>query len=386
MANDKRNITMDFIRGISAVLVCCGHLRAVMFVDFVSLESDSVIDRFFYFSTSLGHEAVMVFFVLSGFFVGGSIISKKLKFKFDSYLIARLSRLWTVLIPALIFTLLLDMITRAYFPDILSGEYFFQLNSGPSNGYSASFLTFFSNIAFLQAIYTPVFGSNGPLWSLTNEFWYYITFPLALIAFGAIKISKIKRLVFAIALVVVFYFFAYQVFGGFIIWLFGVVVFIIYQKNVFNFGYWFTGLTLSLFILSLIASKTPVLTSMIIVPSDFVVGLTFSLFLISLRNIEGKQWVKKYFSKISFWLSDISYTLYVIHFPIFILIYGVFYKDRQLMLSKFSILQYAGWLILILILSRGFWMIFEKNTPVVRNLMIRVRNMVVDKKTISKTS
>lgn len=30
---------------------------------------------------------------------------------------------------------------------------------------------------FLQTRFTPVFGSNGPLWSLFNEFWYYVLFP-----------------------------------------------------------------------------------------------------------------------------------------------------------------------------------------------------------------
>lgn len=379
---------MDFIRGISAVIVCCGHLRAVMFVDFADLKSASPIDRAFYFLTSLGHEAVMVFFVLSGFFVGGSVISKKLNFSFNNYLIARLSRLWTVLIPALIFTLIIDLITGAYFPSILLGENIHELSSGPDpkNGYSASLLTFFANITFLQSIHAPVFGSNGPLWSLANEFWYYITFPLAMIAFGAIKMSKFKRLFFAISLAVVFYFFTLKVFGGFIIWLFGTVVFLVYQKKIFNFGYWFTALSLCLFAVSLVASKTPVFASSMIVPSDYLVGFTFSLFLISLRNIESRAWVKKYLAKFSFWLSDISYTLYVIHFPLFLLIYGMFYKDQQVILSPSSLFQYLGWLILVLLLSRVFWMIFEKNTHIVRNFMVRTRNVIVDKLAISKAS
>ena len=40
----------------------------------------------------------------------------------------------------------------------------------------------FSNIFFLQGIYTPTFGTDGALWSLANEFWYYLLFPLGLIA------------------------------------------------------------------------------------------------------------------------------------------------------------------------------------------------------------
>jgi len=38
------------------------------------------------------------------------------------------------------------------------------------------------NLFFLQNILVNCFGTNGPIWSLANEFWYYILFPLALIA------------------------------------------------------------------------------------------------------------------------------------------------------------------------------------------------------------
>jgi peptidoglycan/LPS O-acetylase OafA/YrhL len=39
--------------------------------------------------------------------------------------------------------------------------------------------TFVGNLAFLQTIAVPIFGTNGPMWSLANEFWYYLIFPLA---------------------------------------------------------------------------------------------------------------------------------------------------------------------------------------------------------------
>jgi len=39
-----------------------------------------------------------------------------------------------------------------------------------------------ANVFFLQTITVPVYGSNSPLWSLANEFWYYLLFPLLLLA------------------------------------------------------------------------------------------------------------------------------------------------------------------------------------------------------------
>ena len=377
---------MDFIRGISAVLVCCGHLRAVMFIDFNALQAPTLIDRVFYFLSSLGHEAVMVFFVLSGFFVGGSVLSKRFRFGFDSYLIARLSRLWTVLFPALVFTFLIDLVTGYFYPEILSGDYHAQLVSGPGTEYSSSVLTFISNLAFIQTIYAPVFGTNGPLWSLTNEFWYYITFPLLMIAFGTVKQKKIGRIVAIVGMLIVIYFFTIHLMDGFIIWLLGVLVFLVYSRNKMNYGNWFLISTFGLFIASLVNSKVDLLNEYLPLDTDYVVGLCFSLFLISLRTAENTKWVKKYLSKIAFWLSDISYTLYVIHFPILMIVYGGFYRDDQVQLEASSAFQFIGWLFLLMFISRGFWYVFEKNTHVVRNLMFKFKNYITNQGNIKRSA
>ena len=374
MAISNRNITMDFIRGISAVLVCGGHLRAAMFVDFNGLEQSSILNKTFYFITSLGHEAVMVFFVLSGFFVGGSVLSKRLKFKFDGYLIARLSRLWTVLIPALVFTFLMDLITIHFYPSVLAGDYYSVLISGPKSAtYSASLETFFANITFLQSVYSPVYGSNGPLWSLTYEFWYYIAFPLLTIIFGVVKMSNVKKVIAALILFVITYYFAAHLLLGFIIWMLGVAVYLIYSKDLLKLGYWFTFTSFFIFIASLAYSKAPLSIPGFLHHTDLVVGLAFMLFLISLRNIEKQAWVDKYLSKFSFWLSDLSYTLYVIHFPVLMLLYGHFYKNEQEVLSPTTFIVFLGWLVALIILSRGFWYVFERNTPIIRNLMFKFR-------------
>jgi peptidoglycan/LPS O-acetylase OafA/YrhL len=60
---------------------------------------------------TIGHEAVMVFFVLSGFLVGGSVLKLMSRdlWSWNNYLIKRLTRLWIVLIPALLLGLALDL-------------------------------------------------------------------------------------------------------------------------------------------------------------------------------------------------------------------------------------------------------------------------------------
>lgn len=75
MRIDGRNLWFDLIRGCSALLVCLGHLRNTMFVDYSALIHPNIAIKVFYAVTSLGHQAVMVFFVLSGYFVGGGRVA-----------------------------------------------------------------------------------------------------------------------------------------------------------------------------------------------------------------------------------------------------------------------------------------------------------------------
>lgn len=139
------------------------------------LPSHSWFEKAFYFLTGLGHQSVMIFFVLSGFFIAGSVSAafERDKWSWREYTINRLTRLWVVLLPALIVTLILDQIGMGLTHGAgYDGRYREMVNSGPSLAEPANLgiTTFLGNMAFLQTIATPVFGSNGPLWTLANEF------------------------------------------------------------------------------------------------------------------------------------------------------------------------------------------------------------------------
>ena len=76
------------------------------------------------------------------------------------------------------------------------------------------------NALFLQDILTPTFGSNGPLWSLSYEFWYYVLFPLMLLAVPLGKVNWSTAL-FAIATFMVAFFIGETICLYFLIWLLG---------------------------------------------------------------------------------------------------------------------------------------------------------------------
>jgi len=110
-----------------------------------------------------GHEAVVVFFVLSGYVIAYTREHKDHDWR--HYAVQRLSRLWSVALPAIALTLLLDAWGRwlhpAPYPERASGW-------GPV----------LASVLFVNEFWIEGWaaGSNIPLWSLSYEAGYYLLF------------------------------------------------------------------------------------------------------------------------------------------------------------------------------------------------------------------
>lgn len=137
----------------------------------------------FYLVSGFGHQSVIIFFVLSGYWITGSVVRRADQPRFwTSYLIDRVARLGIVLVPVLLIGAVLDLVgIHAISAEFYAGAT--GANSLPA-GIRQSFtpLIALGNLAFLQKLAVPVLGSNGPLWSLAYEFWYYIFFPALFLA------------------------------------------------------------------------------------------------------------------------------------------------------------------------------------------------------------
>lgn len=160
-----RNYHLDALRGLAALVVVFDHLHQHLFVP---LGSAHGITRILYLDHYFAGVAVMLFFVLSGYLVGGSVVNnaRSGRWSWGNYLVNRFSRLYIVLLPALLWTLLLDTIGNemtlhriVWFasPDCLRDMV--------------------GSAIFLQGVCTAPFGNDGALWSLSYEFWFYILFP-----------------------------------------------------------------------------------------------------------------------------------------------------------------------------------------------------------------
>ncbi|MFT3719910.1 acyltransferase family protein [Pseudorhodoferax sp.] len=112
-----------------------------------------------------GHAAVIVFFVLSGYVVAYAATQRENGPR--DYVLNRLSRLWSVALPALLLTACLDKIGSTLKPELYSAQ-----SLGDPWVALASAALFLGQIWFLDI--TPL--SNEPFWSLPYEFWFYALF------------------------------------------------------------------------------------------------------------------------------------------------------------------------------------------------------------------
>jgi peptidoglycan/LPS O-acetylase OafA/YrhL len=151
------SVFLDLLRVLAALTVFGAHVIQILYANSLWVPS---------------HAMVIVFFVLSGYVIAFSSLGKA-GLTARKYTIARLSRLYSVVIPALLLTLVLLLIgmaiNPAYYRAVLTD-------------YEAA--RFVITGLFLQSVWwrNLVPPDNGPFWSLGYEFWYYVIFGVVLFA------------------------------------------------------------------------------------------------------------------------------------------------------------------------------------------------------------
>lgn len=357
---------LNFARWFSAWLVVAEHTRSLMFRDFSQVTSQNVVSKLFYFVTGFGHEAVMIFFVISGYLVGGKVISRMFdgSFLWKSYLADRFSRLYAVLILALVVGFAFDYVGGNY---INSFGLYDQSFEGQLPVVTRSFKdalglpAFFGNLLFLQTILTPTYGSNGPLWSLAYEFWYYILFPAILGMFCQRKWLRIGCVLLSLVL---FVFLPLVIKVLFCVWVIGALT-SLFTKKVLPF--WLS----LLFALScLFLARIEILTLPFV--DKFLIGISFSLLLNSLllRDIELP------FRKVQEHLADFSFSTYLIHFPLLVILlsagYQYFGVGLRMEFAIESLSMFVGVMVVVLLFCWLFAQVTEARTPVFRRLIYRI--------------
>lgn len=148
---------LDLLRFLAAFAVVLSHARGMIFEKYGALDpgSQGIGTFLFYFIARIGHEGVVIFFVLSGYLVAGKALERMTQGTFVpvDYAIDRITRIWVPLIPAMVLTA------------FLSNHFPAEIPSAP---------VWAGNLFGLQTVLVPNFCENAPLWSLAYEVWFYI--------------------------------------------------------------------------------------------------------------------------------------------------------------------------------------------------------------------
>ncbi len=137
--------------------------------------------------SNYGHTSVIVFFVLSGYVIAH--VTERKENDWVSYSASRASRVYSVVLPALVLTLVLDAVGRHLLPDVYSGYPFDQLLVR-----SLASLLMLNEVWFVSITTL----SNVPYWSITYEFWYYVLFGLVTFLPGRVGLVAAGLLLLAL--------------------------------------------------------------------------------------------------------------------------------------------------------------------------------------------
>jgi len=341
-----RNIGLDIARSIAIIMVLISHSR-FYFVQYTDLQWLS-------FNGFLGVE---LFFVLSGFLIGGIIIKEIVEKPSLSNLLTFYKRRWFRTLP-LYFLMVVIL--------IILGKPFHWTN-----------LFFIQNFNFQHLEFFPV------SWSLSVEEWFYLLIPLFfLLIFSVIKIEGKRKIFISITLMLILlfnYLRYFTVINYNLEWGYGIRNHIFLRMDSILLGVLFAGIKvyykefynklkpLYLYFVSIIGTIICICYYVFALDggkeiiNSSVFGRTFLFSFISLFFVlfvvalEKTNFSNLKFGKIFVFISTTSYSVYLVHHELFM--YSFKFNDKSILWSWFLL---SVSLILTYVISYILYKYYEK--------------------------
>jgi peptidoglycan/LPS O-acetylase OafA/YrhL len=349
---------LDWLRFLAALMVVIGHTRFEHFTyyQYLYIQNKGLWSEALFLIPRFANEAVTVFFVLSGYLVGGKTLERAMNGKFDgfSYAIDRATRIWLPLIPCVIFTLAVTAI----------------------RGEKVNWTEGIGNILALQGVFCEAMLNNGSLWSLSYEIWFYI----AALGFGTLMTRKAgtNPLFSIILLILVFAVFIKLNVTYLFVWAIGSLAFF-YKPSRGHWYLFFLGLLLAICGALLSETKSEIKSFVCNFTISFIdrdycrimlaVGISLMLsVLVQLRpNTSELAIIESWGTKLAAW----SYSLYLIHRPVLRLWSHWFGFQSYNQISSVSIVMYFVKVLSCLVAGWLFWLFFERHTDQLRRFLKR---------------
>lgn len=366
---------LNWMRGLAAVSVLAGHVRGAFFVELPP--GGSALAKLAYLLTGFGHQAVIVFFVLSGFFIGTSVIAttRDGTWSWQRFALRRFTRLYVVLLPALALTAAWDALGLSLFG--MKGIYIGQINAPllalPDLRTTFTVPTLLGNVAFLQELFVPPFGSNTPLWSLSYEFWAYLAFPLLFRAALGTAPAWARAISAAAGVVLL------VVLGGqfpfyFCIWSLGALVALVHNSGAIALRSPIVRITAgALFAAALLVARGRLLHRRLL--EDFVLGVATAVFVAARLAAASAREPARPSTRYARWgdiLAGFSYTLYATHYPVVAFFQTLLVGDHRWVPSPSRILlSIAFGVALVVLYAYPLARLTEARTDLVRRWLER---------------
>ncbi|WP_428487930.1 acyltransferase family protein [Rhodopila sp.] len=147
----RESLYLDLARVFASVAVLLDHTLAVFDLPW---------------APDLGHQAVVIFLVLSGYVIANVAETREATPRM--FLVARFARLWSVLVPAMVLTVICDLIGHKF--GLYQQSYVWSPIDHPLVRLAAA-------LSFLSESWVSIQPfSNFATWSLSIEFWCYMIF------------------------------------------------------------------------------------------------------------------------------------------------------------------------------------------------------------------
>lgn len=308
--SQSTSAALDILRFVLAATVAFGHITNQSFQHTLDGMND------------IGVYCVGTFFILSGFTIRAIGSHSKKEFELRAYLAERISRLISVVAPAIAITIALDTLSFMISPDYYNthwGEY--------TNNSLARILTNLSMTSQVWGMQFTLF-SNSPLWSIGYEAGFYVLWGIYCLA----STSKRHRTAHLIGLVAAAIFYGPNVVFMMLFWLLGVALHDATHTWEKSHGLIFSATMLAL---ALLATASDGAMAELVIANTFnaihinparvtaplVIGclwsvplLHFMLLLTKQKNIHLPERTARNIRQ----LGDSTFPLYLVHFPVFV--------------------------------------------------------------------
>jgi peptidoglycan/LPS O-acetylase OafA/YrhL len=330
---------LDAVRGLAALYVVLHHARFVLWVSQTGYVASGghglgLVVASLSASLIFGHQAVMLFFLISGFCIhyrqaqvlAAGKRSNGGAFSVRAFAWRRLRRLYPMLLVAMALTLFLDHMGMLVDPAFYGGQAAAPTIQASMGVPDYSLPVLIGGLLMQGGLAVPQLGTNVPLWSLSYEAWFYMLYPAllwistrvhAIGMVGVTAILSVLSLLAPTALPVPTWFL--PVLSYWLVWALGALIAEVYVGRIRVRGLrWYalaaaggTCVLIGTIILNHATESSMPPTTEVLLSVTLAVLLAYALVELPAKL---SVWTEGAARRLA-WLGAISYSLYIIHYP-----------------------------------------------------------------------